>query len=181
VLSNNLFDRHAQVSFHASNAGAEERLLLCSSYQRPGVLLLEMIKEPMPANRLKLFLDYWTVCDAPWPHCAGFKRELRAALAQVRLADVLPPAEREWYANLPLVLDVWRGCELGRERGLSWTTDIAVAKAFARGKRCINRVPTLVHARIPKQHIFGVFLDRRESEIALDPRRVRRVRAEQVS
>jgi hypothetical protein len=43
-----------------------------------------------------------------------------------------------------------------------------------RAKR--NRYPTLARAEIPKQHIFGGFLGRQESELPLDPRRLRKLR-----
>jgi hypothetical protein len=76
---------------------------------------------------------------------------------------------------LPPIVSVWRGCERGRERGLSWTTDRAVAEGFAEGKRYANKSPTLVQAEIPKQHIFVVFIDRSESEIVVDPRRLRKL------
>jgi hypothetical protein len=72
---------------------------------------------------------------------------------------------------------IYRGCQRGRERGLSWTTDIKVAEGFAAGKRCINSMPTLVTAVIPKAYVFGVFIERKESEITIDPRRLRRLQA----
>jgi hypothetical protein len=72
---------------------------------------------------------------------------------------------------------IYRGCQRGRERGLSWTTDIKVAEGFAAGKRCINSMPTLVTAVIPKAYVFGVFIERKENEITIDPRRFRRLQA----
>jgi hypothetical protein len=35
-----------------------------------------------------------------------------------------------------------------------------------------------VSAYIPKEHVFAVFLDREEHEIAVDPRRLRRLKIE---
>jgi hypothetical protein len=70
---------------------------------------------------------------------------------------------------------VYRGCERGRERGLHWTTDRAVAEKFAGGRRCINPHPTLVQALIPKRHILAVFVNREENEIVVDPRRLRKL------
>ena len=48
----------------------------------------------------------------------------------------------------------------------------------AANKRCINRNPTLVSAYIPKEHVFGVFLNHKEHEIAVDPRRLRQLKIE---
>jgi len=94
---------------------------------------------------------------------------------------VLEADELAFYDALPETIAVWRGCEAGRERGLSWTIDRSVAEGFAIGKRCINRVPTLVRADIPKQHVFAVFSSRNEHEITLDPRRLRRLTKEALS
>jgi hypothetical protein len=58
---------------------------------------------------------------------------------------------------------------------MSWTTDRSVAEGFAKGKRCVNRAPTLVRAEIPKIHIFAVFCDRSEHEIVLDYKRLRKL------
>jgi hypothetical protein len=84
------------------------------------------------------------------------------------------PRRIGFYTSLPDPAPVWRGCERGRERGLSWTTDRKVAAGFARGMRCRNAVPT-VQAEIPKRHLFGVFVERNESEVAVDPRRLRKL------
>jgi hypothetical protein len=100
---------------------------------------------------------------------------LRQAISKIILADVLPPDARSFYESLPDLVSVWRSCERGRERGLHWTMDQATAEKFAGGRRCINSRPTLVRAQIPKRHIFAIFLDRDESEIVLDPRRLRKL------
>jgi hypothetical protein len=100
---------------------------------------------------------------------------LRGACRTVKLADHLGPEESAFYDALPPVVPIWRGCEFGRARGISWTTDWAIAEKFARGVRCINKWPTLASAKIPKQHIFGIFVRRQESEIAVDFRRLRNV------
>jgi hypothetical protein len=51
----------------------------------------------------------------------------------------------------------------------------AVAQQFARGMRFVNEYPTLARAELQKQHIFAVFLDREESELVVDPRRLRKL------
>ena len=81
-------------------------------------------------------------------------------------------------SSLDAEVPIYRGCEKGCERGLHWTIDRAVAAAFAEGKRCGNRNPTLVSAYIPKEHVFAVFLNRKEQEIVADYRRLRRLKIE---
>jgi hypothetical protein len=155
---------------------ADLRLLRCNSYERPYVLWCEMIREQSSAKRVSLFLDNFNMCDAPWPYRSYLAAELRHALKEVDLRDVLPAHGREWLASLEPVVAIYRGCERGRERGLSWTTNVRVATGLAIGKRCLNQKPTLMTAVIPKEHIFGVSLDRKEDEIIVDPRRLRRLR-----
>jgi hypothetical protein len=155
---------------------AERRLLDCDSYRRTEALCTEMFREPLPAKRLSLFLEYFNMCDAPWPYRGVLACELREALKEVRLEDVLPEDERAWFAALPPIVQIYRGCQKGRERGLSWTARIDVAAGFAIGKRCHNAEPVLMTAVIPKQHILGVSLERREHEIVADPRRLRQLR-----
>jgi hypothetical protein len=124
---------------------------------------------------LSIFSEIGNMCDAPWPRRSILADLLRGARANVELFEVLGLAEWTWLEALPPIIAVYRGCQRGRERGLSWTTERAVAEGFAKGKRCINADPTLVSAQIPKQHIFAVFLIREESEIILDPRRLREI------
>jgi hypothetical protein len=153
-----------------------DKLMRSDSYERPGVLLGEMILEKDHHNRLSLFLAHWDYCDAPWPWRSYLAERLRYTLRHVSLAEYLSEEAREWFDSLPAEIEIYRGCQRYRERGLSWTVDIKVAEGFARGKRCRNSVPTLVSALINKRHVFGVFIDRNESEIVVDPRRLRRLR-----
>jgi hypothetical protein len=155
---------------------ADQRLGLCSSYERTCVLSMESAAETNPKTRVALFLDWYGTCDAPWDWRFNIAASLRDALRNVPLADMLPQAERAFRDSLPAEIELFRGCDLGRELGLSWTTDIEVARGFASGKRCTNGCPSLISAQISKPHVFGIFLDREESEVAVDPRRLRRLR-----
>jgi hypothetical protein len=147
------------------------------SYARTEAMTYLMIASS-PRRALEIFMDSGNDCDAPWPYRGYLAAKLRDAINKVALIDLLEPPERAFYSALPDLVPVWRGCERGRVRGLSWTTDRMVAEGFALGKRCRNAYPTLMHAEIPKPHIFGVFLNRKESELALDPRRLRNLRQE---
>ncbi len=158
-----------------SFAEAAQQIITFDSYERTVALVYVMARAPTPVDGLRIFLDWGNLCDAPWWNRSHFADSLRPARAQIDLADFLGPAERHFFDSLPDIVTVWRGCERGRERGLSWTTDRATAEGFARGKRCINKNPTLVRAEIPKRHIFAVFIGRNESEIIVDPRRLRRL------
>jgi len=158
---------------------ADKRLAECTSYKRAGQLVLEMVWERgAPLKQVALFLEWGNVGDAPFQCRKALADILREALKQVRLADVLKEPEQTWFESLGVEIPIYRGCEKGRERGLHWTVDLAVARGFATGKRCINRHPTLVSACIPKEQVFAVFIDREEHEIVADYRRLRRVKIE---
>jgi hypothetical protein len=117
---------------------------MCNSYQRPGVLLDEMVLEEDHHKRMHLFLRYWSICDAPWPWRSYLAGVLRYTLRHISLAECLAEEARGRLDSLPPTIEIYRGCQRFRERGLSWTTDVSVAQGFARGNRCRNSVPTLV-------------------------------------
>jgi hypothetical protein len=146
------------------------------SYQCTDALVWLMLGSP-PRRALRLWQEHAHDCDAPWRWRNVFADRLRQCLAELPLVEVLEGDALAFYQQLADPVPVWRGCQRGRERGLSWTTDQQVAREFAQGKRCINENPTLVNAAIPKPHIFGIHVDRSESEISLDPRRLRRLKA----
>ena len=53
--------------FDALPRNAVDALMMCDSYDRPRVLLQQMIREPDRRIRLELFLNFWNMCDAPFP------------------------------------------------------------------------------------------------------------------
>jgi hypothetical protein len=85
----------------------------------------------------------------------------------------LPDAARRHFEGLPDPIRVFRGTSRARVLGVSWTTDRQLAEGFARGHRRIP-VPEAVVATalVPKAAIFGVTVERNESEVILDPHRV---------
>ncbi len=129
-----------------------------------------------PAHCLGIFLDSGNLCDAPWRWRPRLAKLLRSATEAIALRECLSAEALSWFDSLPPIIPIYRGCTAGRERGLSWTTDIEVATGFAVGKRCMNPVPTVVSAQIPKRHVFACFVSRNEHEIVPDYRRLRRVK-----
>jgi hypothetical protein len=164
-------DRLKGLSF----AEAAAKLGDFNSYDRSIALMVALISAPTSEDAVRVFLEWRNLCDAPWPARSVIANHLRHALREVTLSDFLEVPERAFYETLPALVPVWRGCQRGRERGLYWTTDRAVAERFASGQRCFNEMPTLARALITKPHIFAVFVDREESEIVLDPQRLRKL------
>jgi hypothetical protein len=160
---------------------AEKKIALADSFGRMEVLFTCMMQVSGPGERLRLFLGHYDMCDAPWGWRSLLLSQLRSDLEKVPLVDVLVGEARRMFDALPEEVQIYRGCEEGRVRGLSWSTDPAVARGFAFGKRCRNSAPTLAEAVIPKGHILGAFASRTEAEIVPDPRRLRRLKVQRLS
>ena len=88
--------------------------------------------------------------------------------------------DKEFYDGLPKVVTVYRGCSTSRVRGLAWTTDLDIARQFARGHRQIAvPSPVVATAQIPKEAIYTVTMDRNEYEVVLNYRRLKALQTEQ--
>lgn len=85
----------------------------------------------------------------------------------------------DFFTALPDPVVIYRGCQETRIRGLSWTTERAVAERFARGHRSIAvSNPVVVRAEIPKTAVFFAVTDREEAELIIEPRRLRKLTLE---
>ena len=117
--------------------------------------------------------EIWSSSDNTWDHQFELSL-LMACHARTRRRYV--PVEKQPLDGWPRRVTVWRGCTKERLYGLAWTLDKTVAEGFAHGHRNI-RVPNpvLVSAEIPKTAIYFVENDRKESEVVLDPGRLRAV------
>ena len=163
-------------------AAAIEAIILCtdaeSSESRLRSLLL--LVGPAPSEIFwRTFLDCWSVCDDTWH---GHEILLEVLRRHSRIAPALPyfsPAQRWFFDALPPRVSVFRGCSRERIQTLSWTTDRLVANRFANGHRGISIPdPVVVSAQIDRSDIFAVFVDRKESELILDPAELRSISIE---
>lgn len=120
---------------------------------------------------------FWPVFHGTWSHCDGtwhLRHRLHADLLRHHARrpgiDYLQAEGRAWFDGLPDPVPVLRGCSRQRVKGMSWTVERAVAERFAQGHRGI-RVPSpiIASALVPKTAIFGVYVERQEAEIVLDP------------
>jgi len=138
--------------------------------------MLEFLEQAPPPIFWPAFLDTWIASGNTWDCRAPLLRMLRNNLPSL---PYLSEEERAHLAGLPDQIEVWRGCSRERVRGVAWTTDRMVAAGFARGHRGITVPdPVVASAVIPKKHVFFATNDRKELEIVLDPRRLRRLKIE---
>jgi len=138
--------------------------------------LLSLIEDAHSKLFWPALIRNWSGCDDTWRTTT---RLLGAMQAHERFPrqGFYSEEQRVFYDSLPDSVEVFRGCSLPRLRGISWTTDRAISESFARGHRSIRvPEPVVASAVIPKKEIFFVATDRQESEIVLNPDRLRKIR-----
>jgi len=153
---------------------------VAGSHTRCGEFIDVIFEEPTEVF-WQVFLDVWDGCDRTWPCKSILLSLLRQHHGNTVSHEFMSSENRAFFDRLPNPVTVYRGCARYRMRGLSWTTERAVAMQFARGMRFDGEPDrVLVTAEIPKRWIFGAFIDRGESEVVLDPKRLRKIRHEVV-
>ena len=137
--------------------------------------VLRLIEYTPSAIFWPALMNAWYRCDATWDHRVRLLKWNMKRLRKPALAH-FSKSQRQFFETLPPLVRVFRGCSAPRVRGITWTTDRAVAEEFARGHRGIPVLePVVASALIPKEHIFFVIDERQEKAIVLDPRRLRKV------
>ena len=73
---------------------------------------------------------------------------------------------------------IYRGIRTGSKKinGMSWTTDIEVAKWFSKRFNLGQKVGNVYEASVSRSDILAYFLGRSEHEIVVDPRGLRNVK-----
>ena len=139
------------------------------SYNRP-VVLAEALKEaPTPGHM-------WGTFEIGLSGCDRMPDEVESDILAVlkaqplRGVELLNDLNQTFFDSLPDVITIYRGAQKIRSFGMSWTTDIEVAKLFAKGHRGY-RVPDgrIVQTTIKKSDILTVSQDRGESTVVVDP------------
>jgi hypothetical protein len=143
---------------------------LLGSHERIAALLPLIEHEPAEVF-WPVFLEWWPMCDCAWDWNAWLVKILRR-VGPCRDLDYMYADGGEFFCDLPGTITVYRGASRSRIKGaISWTTDIAVARNFARGHRGIAVPdPVVAIGVIDKSKIFLATDDRRESEILAPPR-----------
>ena len=149
-----------------------------NSVTRLPVMLRRLFREP-PAVFWPVFLEAWPSCDRTWESRSALLSLLRRTSASESSRRYFDPKALAFYDGLPDPVTIYRGCSRARVRGVSWTTDRASAATFARGHRSIAVPdPVIAQATMPKQAVFAVFTERSETEVLVDPRRLRKLQIE---
>jgi len=119
-----------------------------------------------------VFAEGWSACDDTWDMKGRLLGELR------RRNKNGSPWRKDWFDSLPDEFKIYRGGNLERSRGLSWTINPDVAASFAQGHRG-TRVPdpVIASATIKKKSRAILFAtnDRDEQELLVDCGRLKNV------
>ena len=156
---------------------AVRRLRRADSFNRLPLLLSFVEKHcDDAALSWRLMLYWWDTCDGTGAWRPEAARALRALSAKSDARRHMEEVDGAFYDSLPDQISVYRGAAFNFARGLSWTTDLAVAEKFAAGIRGSGFLPRiLATASIPKDAVFFASASRKESEVVLDPKRLRRL------
>ena len=123
-----------------------------------------------------VFLKTWPSCDATWDWRGPLLTLLRAAQKKRPAIHYMKGDSIDLFNGLPDPTPIYRGCSASRVRGISWTIERSIALRFKRGHRFITvPTPVLAEAVVRKDAIFCTIARRNESEVLIDPRRLRRL------
>ncbi len=124
----------------------------------------------------KTLADVWTDSENLWQDT----RLIRRLLSNPRphREEMMTAEERQALKRMPDAITIYRGYSgRGTWRGWSWTIDKDKGEWFARRPpgpmQDSPSDPTLVEATVNKAHVIAYITERDESEIVVDPRRVK--------
>lgn len=112
----------------------------------------------------KWFVANWASCDKFY-HIVDDIRDLLVDF-NFSVERLVLEEDREWWDALPNTLYIYRGCEEGRDNGLSWTLDRSVAETFAQGHRSLRLSnPRIYKKKVKKNSVYFATNERAEQEI----------------
>lgn len=133
-------------------------------------LLCEMLFWQPPEIFWPVFQHAWSSCEGTWRWSREIQRMLRQRAGSAR--EFMEEEDGAFYDGLPELIVVYRGCHPNAVRSVSWTTDFKIAQFFA-GRGLGRRV--IASSVVPQEAVFTVSTDRKESELLVDPRRLRKL------
>lgn len=120
----------------------------------------------------------WRDTENSWQNLAAWSLLFQAK--RPRREKLMTKSERVNVAKLGPVIRVYRGCISLNRRGLSWTTDHAKAKFFAKRLLREGQTGIVLHGEVATEDVLAFFEQRGESEIVTLNKSVRIVREELV-
>ena len=144
-----------------------ERMTWANSYSRMPNLIDAIPDRTQPADFWKLWfstLGYeWSCCDNIGASVKTLVRVFKAKRDFWKY--MMTPEAAATLAGLPDPVVAYRGCGPSNKFGLSWSLSAEVASRFPFLDRYRQTAPRLITARIPRDRIVAVILDRGEREL----------------
>lgn len=163
------------ISYHE----ARQKLLHCTSRERMTSLIsLFETRQIRPEHRIPLIGDWWSMCDDIGFNKWKIHRYVTGHFAyhpsvHKNIPRLMRRHERVALASLPEIVTVYRGCNYEGRNGICWSLDKDVAKSFPFFDRYKVNNPILVTARIRRDRVLALKLDRNEHEvICFNPKRI---------
>lgn len=124
----------------------------------------------------KTFADAWMDSENLWQDTRLIRKLMSSS--RPHREETMTAKERRALKGMPDTLTIYRGFSgKGTLRGWSWTTDREKGEWFARRPpgplHPAPTDPTLVEATVRKSDVIAYFAGRNESEIVVDPRKVK--------
>lgn len=143
---------------------ARHAAALADSYRRLDIVMSWYGRVAMP-QWFSLLGDSWSVCD----NISRWRSDLRIILRRAtreELDFMMDAKEREFLAELPEHVTVYRGCYPINRAGLSWTMERSVAERFPTLNRYRRRdAQPLVRIGTVRRNRAVLKLDRGEQEV----------------
>ena len=153
-----------------STLTAEEFMQICGRADRihgPELLSLAFFRHVLTDATLTEVIGYvWSVAEFP-EQSLGRREWVRL----FRIAGFTIDSKIADPGTGPVRL--WRGCGPGRHRGMSWTSDLAVAQKFAEGDFRGRPAGQVYETLAPPRAVLCVDNGRTEAEHVLDTRGLR--------
>jgi hypothetical protein len=147
-------------------------LLMVSSAERAEVMLA-LTRRQRAEVFWPVFFENWSHCDDTWYLRDDLLGQLQRFEDEAPGVEFLSAEARAAYDALPDPVRLFRGCSRKQIMAITWTTDREIAAGFAHGHRFIEvSDPVIASGLVPKRAVYGVCMDRGESDVILDPQYV---------
>lgn len=149
---------------------AEASIQFCNSYSRLPAII-DLFRQMEHSDWLRLLGQEWPSCDnvgiyrAKLPRLIANQPDSRKRTVIGPIPEMMTDEELDAYNALPEVVTCYRGSDFLNEAGASWSLDRSIAARFPFLTRYWALYPRLATARVRRDRILAVKLDRNEREI----------------
>ncbi len=120
----------------------------------------------------------WVMTDTFWRH--SYRWKVLLGSKRPGCHAMMDVGEMELFSQLPVRVDVFRGCEPEKPVGFSWSLNVVIARWFAMRPLQSGERGIILHGTIDKEKIIGVKHEIGEFEIIADARDVVIAREESI-